>query len=684
MMKLPSWIRGKSEPTTIPLGELIPFLKKNLRPTRVTPVMDSRNFEAAEEDQLVANWTGATVPINTLLETSLPKLRSRSREQCINNDYAKRYLHLVKSNVIGPQGVKLQAEVKTPDGKADRETNTGIEAAWADWGKPGSCDVTGTLSWVDMQNIVIESVARDGESFTRIHPGKQFKYGMALQTVESERVPIALNNDLANGNKIRMGIEFNQYQKPVAYYLSMGIQDSHSPYNPVQEYQRVPADQIIHLFRRERPEQMRGIPWLASCLWRLKQLHGYEHAAVVAARAGAAKMGFITTTGDMTFQGEDPEAATNGVSMDADPGTIEELEAGKTFTAWDPTYPHGEFADFRKAMLQGAASGGNVNYISLGNDLEGVSYSSIRAGVLEDRESWKANQTWFIQGFCHPAYNAWIWPASLTGLITGKGGQPISAGDPAVYVSPRWQPRRWAWVDPLKDAAANQKAVDNKIRSRSAIIRETGDDPTEVWEEIASENTAMEEIGVSAGPEPTGTPPNVTVTNNSKTLEKTTGDRGGVLLSTRMDRMNERAMGYAVARIKLGFFDDGDEWAFNQDDLAAIHADRPGRCFLQEEPDMGDGGYRLPTGKFIGGEYTIFRAALEAAKSSTDLEPVISAANALMAAIESGVDVTPGAADVDEVIEEVTGQVADADPQAGGGKGPIPVDGTPPPQPSKG
>lgn len=64
-----------------------------------------------------------------------------------------------------------------------------------------------------------------------------------------------------------------------------------------------------------------------------------------------------------------------------------------------------------------------------------------------------------------------------------------------------YQGRRWAWVDPQKDGNANKLAIDNRLKSRSQIMRESGDDPESVWREIQREEQIMEQLGIQPIPE---------------------------------------------------------------------------------------------------------------------------------------------------------------------------------------
>ena len=53
----------------------------------------------------------------------------------INNDYAKRYLNMVTTNVVGHCGIKLQVKGRDNNGKFDSEGNRTIEEAFMEWSK---------------------------------------------------------------------------------------------------------------------------------------------------------------------------------------------------------------------------------------------------------------------------------------------------------------------------------------------------------------------------------------------------------------------------------------------------------------------------------------------------------------------------------------------------------------------
>jgi len=124
-----------------------------------------------------------------------------------------------------------------------------------------------------------------------------------------------------------------------------------------------------------------------------------------------------------------------------------------------------------------------VSYNTLANDLEGVNFSSIRQGVLEDREVWKVLQAWMIDVFNKPIFDDWLRYALLNQQITTERGKPLRLSLIDKYREVRWQPRRWQWVDPLKDASTAKMEEEQGWTSKSEIIRGKGGDPVEVAKE---------------------------------------------------------------------------------------------------------------------------------------------------------------------------------------------------------
>lgn len=466
-----------------------------------------RDFDAGALDRLKSSWTTSTQNIDELLQSRRKVMVARSRDAAQNNGYAKRFLGLLKTNICGPDGFKFQAMTKSNKNKPDNLLNQTLETIYADFSKLGNFDVTEQLSRTDAEALFITTLATDGEVIMRMVDGFNNKHGFALQFIDSELLDVELNKTLTNGNVIRMGVEFNTWRKPVAYWFI--DTDTRKEYTEQRKYKRIPADEIIHEFLKMRINQTRGVPWMHAALSEMDDLHGYKEGAIVNARVGASKMLAVTTPSGNEYAFDSLDASGNKYE-EVEPGMIKEYPEGTTFHNFDPVYPHSQYDAFIKTTLRGMSSGLEVSYNSLASDLEGVNFSSIRAGVLEDREVWKTLQRWCIDHFCTLVYNKWLKRQLLNGNIKVKG-QPLDIDREEKCQSVMFQGRRWDWVDPLKDMSANEKAQALGVKSLTQIIRDMGRDPDEVWQEMQQEQEKLKEMGISLNTTNTG---NSAPTNN--------------------------------------------------------------------------------------------------------------------------------------------------------------------------
>jgi lambda family phage portal protein len=130
----------------------------------------------------------------------------------------------------------------------------------------------------------------------------------------------------------------------------------------------------------------------------------------------------------------------------------------------------------------------------LASDLEGVNFSSIRAGVLEERQHWKSIQAWMIEHFMVPVYTEWLRMALISNQLA-----PIPVNKISKFSEPKWQPRGFDWIDPLKDAKANWEELKMGVKSRADILAEKGKDVEDVFEQIKSEEQLAESVGINIG-----------------------------------------------------------------------------------------------------------------------------------------------------------------------------------------
>lgn len=459
-----------------------------------------RAYTAAQGGRLLGSWLGTGNSADTEIYAALELLRKRGRDLAQNNGYARRFLSMCKTNIVGHAGVRLQNKAYAPNGiDLDKKANAAIEARWRKFCRLENCCVSGDLSMIDLLKLIIETVFRDGEILVRRYktfPHNAFRY--ALQPIEADQLDHTMNCTLANGNKVVMGVEKDRWGRRVAYYiLSAHPGESLTSDYHRRERERIPASEILHLFIPERVNQTRGVSWLAPSAARAKMLDAYEEAEVIAARVSASKMGIFTrpegTEDDDLTDDELDEAEANDsedLNIEVEPGTFDTAPDGYDLKMFDPTHPNAAFGEFMKGGLRGIASGWDCSYVMLANNLEGVNLSSIRHGEVAERDKWRILQTWLIEHFCTPIFEEWL----LLEMLTIGG--TLDPADFHRLNAPCWRPRGWQFVDIDKESKAVTRDVANHTRNIWDVAAQRGDDLEEIFEGNARAIELAKEYGL--------------------------------------------------------------------------------------------------------------------------------------------------------------------------------------------
>lgn len=455
-----------------------------------------RRFDAARVDAITSDWWTANASINEELRSDLDRLRARARDLSKNNDYARKFIGLAQNNIVGPEGFRLQSRVLDDTGRTpDRQVNNAIEAAFADWAR--SAGITGTMSLRDICETLVAQLPTDGEFLVRLvrGPAARNRYNFALEIIDVDRIATQHNEMLRDGARVVMGVEQDAAGRTLALHL---YQTHPNDINGAQQRRkiRVPAEEIIHRFRVDVPGQARGVPWMAPGMISLHHLGGFMLSALLAAENGANHYGFFRTPDGLPPVGSD-EGGDGQQITTTQPGTFDTLPPGVEFQAFDSKYPEQNFGPFVKTTLQRIASGWRVSYHSLANDLEGVNFSSIRSGTIEERDRWAADQRWFIDAFLRPMFAAWLQQALLSAAIVLPNGSALPASRLTRYLAHEWQGRRWDWVDPRKDMEAKTMAVRAGLIAPQTLAAQMGQDFEDVLEQIGQAQALAERYGVT-------------------------------------------------------------------------------------------------------------------------------------------------------------------------------------------
>lgn len=435
-----------------------------------------RRYEGAIVNRLTADWVTSSTSADAEINSSLVRLRNRSRQLVRDNPYARQALRAMACNVVG-QGIRLQAQVpmQRGGGRLDERLNRLIEAAWERWCRPTTCHTAGRLSFVEISRLVIQSMAESGEVFIRLVPQAfgNSSVPLALEVLEADLVDERRNDGpMPDGTEWRMGVKVDRWGRPISY--AFRTRHPGDLVNGVgSTLTEVPAGEILHLAMLERPGQTRGVPVFAAAIKRLHHLAGYEEAEVVRARAASSLMGFITSpegelVGDEVY---DAERVSN-----FEPGVFKYLAPGESVSVPSLDAPDGQFEPFLRAMLRAVAATTGVPYPSLSSDYSQTNYSSSRLELLEAREHWRTLQQHLIEHLHRPVFERWLQLAVAVGALDLPGYELM----PERYDAVRWFPRGWGWVDPEKEVAAYKEAVRCGFATQAQIVAEQGGDLEEL------------------------------------------------------------------------------------------------------------------------------------------------------------------------------------------------------------
>lgn len=454
-------------------------------------------------------WLGMLRAKDQEVRADMAAMRSNSRRLLNNNPFMKRYIRTLGNHVVGPKGMKLQSLFRTSGGERRDPYAGKIEVEWGLWSKKGTPSVCGKFSFPALVRQALRLTALDGECFIRIIRNAPNPWGFSLQILDPDllnHMYSRLPSPETGNNSIVMGVEIDQWDRPVAYHFTTPAAARNTwPVGPIVI---IPAADIIHLYDPERANQTRGIPWIACSMWMMSMLGHYWEAEVASARHESERIGILKSPEGVLDEDGVQRDEANGnylpnpqdvaaLMPNDSPIKYQGLPAGVDVDFPNLQHPNQAFEHFSAAMLKGISAGVGLGYASLSNDLTQVSFSSIRQGVIEDREYYQELQQYLIETLCDRAFDTW----GLFAVAKGRLKMPSGTGLDD-FLAHKFIPRGWEWVDPKSDLLANVGAVDAALTTRTRVCAEQGEEFAEVAAELAAEQQLLKDLGVTLGPPP--------------------------------------------------------------------------------------------------------------------------------------------------------------------------------------
>lgn len=469
------------------------FINKMFK-REVEPTGQRNIFNAIANNQLNSDWN---VQFSTKgdgnYRYNIPILREKARDLALNNSYIVAFFNLLKNNVVGKNGITLSANVVNDNGTPDLLANKIIESGFYDWGKNPT--VNSDVNWVELQKILLTTMLRDGEVFIlKIKDRTVNKFGFALQVFEPDWVDFDLNQD-SSSFYIRHGIEYNYFHKPTAVHIN-----KYPPNWAVKEdlkgadgTTRVPIEDIIHLYSPERISQGRGYSSLTSVMFGVRMLDAVNEAGVTNIRIGASKMGFFVkkdANSVAEFTGQTTDSAGNLISG-VEPGEFQRLPDGFEFQSFNPDFPQQALQPFIQHVLRSISTGLGISYNTLTMDLENVSYSSIRAGIEIERDTFRGLQEFMVDKFLAPVFEEWLMTALAMNALS-----PLPVSKLWKFSNASFAPRAFSYVNPVDDVASDLAAMGGNIYTLNDVLSKQGKNLIDHLEQLKAEKDLLKKYGL--------------------------------------------------------------------------------------------------------------------------------------------------------------------------------------------
>lgn len=445
-------------------------------------ILKQRHYDAAATGRRTVGWSRSGSDANAVNRPALHILREHARDLCRNNGWARRGRGLIGNGVVGRWGIVPKAEL--PAGAATDE----LARRWRRWAdKSTQCDADGRLNFYGLQRMVMRTIVESGEVLIRRRrrrPSDGLDIALQLQVLEPDFLDTTRDGPTSAG-VIVQGVEFDRLGRRIAYWLF----DQHPGSGRIfgasssATSRRIAAEDVLHIFRPERPGQVRGVSWYAPAILKLKDFEDYADATLMRQRIAACFTAFVTDQDGLSAPlGKADETGEKPVD-EMEPGLILNLPPGKEVTFGTPPSV-GEHASFSAATLRGIAAALDVPYEALTGDYSQVNFSSARMGrlVFQDCvEEWRWDM--MVPQFCDP-----VWGWAMEQLVIGE----VLRESP----SAEWTPPGVQLIDPDKEGLAYKRRVRSGMMTPSEMVREQGKDPEKHWAEYAADLATLDELRI--------------------------------------------------------------------------------------------------------------------------------------------------------------------------------------------
>lgn len=474
---------------------------------------------ASRNKNSMRGWLASSKTPQEDIDKNLSTLRQRSRSLYMSAPLAVSAIKTNRTNVVG-EGLKLKSTIDadflgmTLEQAAEWQRNA--EREFELWAESKFCDATRVNNFYELQQVACMSWLMNGDACVLLEyekPTKSLPYGFRIHLIESDRVstPHSTGNnvylyatDPNTKNRIFNGVEVDDNNKVVAYHICSTYPNSnlytHKEWKRVEAFgKKTGIPNVLMIYETERPEQYRGVPYLAPVIESLKQLTRYSEAEMMAAVIN----GFFTVFVKSSVNGESKEFAgivddrvtDDDRNYEIGPGVVNILAPGEEIEIADAKRPSTNFDVFITSLAKYIGAALEIPVEILIKNFSS-SYSAARAALLEAWKAFRMKRAWLANDFCQPAYEIFLTEAIATGRIKAPG----FFLDPLIrmaYCGAQWNGPAQGMIDPVKEVSAAEKRIDIGVSTRQReTIEMTGGDFDSNVMQLAREKQLMKAAGL--------------------------------------------------------------------------------------------------------------------------------------------------------------------------------------------
>lgn len=449
----------------------------------------------------------------TDINPKLSDLRASSRDLRMNSPLAGAALNRKATNAIG-YGLMLQSRIdreflKISNEEADKWQRD-VERRFKIWSKSENCDASRIQNFAEMQFLTCFTKLESGDVFVALQRKKRknWPFQLCLKIIEADHITNPGNG--FDSDKISGGVEKDADGEPVAYHI---LKKHPGGYYPSCETLRVPVYSektgrrtILHIMKKGRPGQVRGIPELAPVIESLKQITRLTEAELTAAVITAFFTVFVkrtTPAGNPLndgFAGTDesiknPQSQTDASSLELGSGTIADLADDEDIVVADPKRPNAAYLPFFEGLARQIGANIDVPFEVLMLHFQS-SYSAARTALLQAWKSFLLERWGICWNLCEPVYEEWLYDEVVAGRIVAPGfiedPEYAAAWSGSVWIGPGM-----GQINPEAETKAALSRIDAKLSTRTKEVAAIdGDDWDAVIATLAEEDKKIKDLGL--------------------------------------------------------------------------------------------------------------------------------------------------------------------------------------------